>query len=122
LYDYNDDDRKMLDPMTWISNSVVPFPKVDDARENSQQTWPRKVDQAAVERAAMIWRESKQYPGEGNTRFFNYAMSLRSAGMSLTHIEQKLGEEAEYGRSPGERRAQIPSIMKTLGQSLRRSA
>jgi hypothetical protein len=52
--------------------------------------------------------------GEGNVRFFNCAISLRSAGMSLKDIEQKLRDEAEFGRTPAQRRAQIPSIMNTL--------
>jgi hypothetical protein len=110
---------QILDP-TWISNSVVPFPRADDDRFNAQHMPPKQVDQAAVERAARMWRESPKYPGEGNARFFQYALALRSAGISLNDIEQKLRDEAEFGRSPGERRAQIPSIMKTLGQSFKK--
>jgi hypothetical protein len=77
---YDDDKRKILDPMTWVRNSVVQFLKVDDARGNSRQTPPKEVDRAAVEEATRIWRESPKYPGQGNDRFFNYAISLRSAG------------------------------------------
>jgi hypothetical protein len=119
---HDDDKRKMLNPMTWIENTVVPFPKVDDARRNAQQIPPKKVDQAAVEEATMIWRESKQYPGQGNTRFFNFAVSLRSAGMSIDNIELKLRDEATFGRTAEERRAQIPSIMRTLRASLKKTA
>jgi hypothetical protein len=107
-------------PNTWISNSVVPFPRADDDRFNAQHMPPKQVDQAAVERATRMWRESPKYPGEGNARFFQYALALRSAGISLNDIEQKLRDEAGFGRSPGERRAQIPSIMKTLGQSFKK--
>jgi hypothetical protein len=39
--------------------------------------------------------------------------------MSSDDIERKLQDETEYGRSPGERRAQILSIMKTLGNRSR---
>jgi hypothetical protein len=120
--DYKDDKRKILDPMTWVRNSVVQFQKVDDVRRNVQPTPPEKIDQAAVEKATMTWRESPKFPGEGDTRFFNYAIALRSAGMSLNDIEQKLRDEAEHGRSPDQRRAQILSIMKTLGQSFKKSA
>jgi hypothetical protein len=105
--------------MTWIKNTVVQFPKVDHARSNIQQTLPKTADQAAVERATWLWRESPMYPGEGNDRFFNYAISLRSAVMSLNDIEQKLRDEAEFGRTPHERRAQISSIMKTWGKRSR---
>ena len=54
--DYKDDRRKHLDPMTWVKNSVVQFPQADDASRHIQQ--PKEVDQGAVEKATMIWRES----------------------------------------------------------------
>jgi len=120
--DYNDDKSKLLDPMTWIGNSVVQFRKVDDVRSNAQQTPPEKVDQAAVEKATMIWRESPRYPGEGNARFFNFALALRSAGMGDRDIQLKLRDEAKSGRSPRDRAAQIPSIMTTLRRPIRKSA
>ena len=122
FHDFNGDKRKILDPTTWVRNSVVQFPKVDVSRKNSQQTPPREVDQAAIERATTIWRESPKYPGEGNARFFNFAVSLRSAGMSPEEIELHLRDEARFGRSPHERRAQISSIMATLRQSFKKSA
>jgi hypothetical protein len=108
--------------MTWVRNSIVQFPKLDDARKNAQQTPPKEVDQAAAERATAIWRDSPKHPGEGNDRFFNYATSLRSAGMSLEQIELTLRDNAEDGNSPKERKDQIPRIMKTLRASLKKSA
>ena len=42
--------------------------------------------------------------------------------MSPKDIEVKLREEATFGRSADERRAQIPNIMSTLSRSLRKSA
>ena len=42
--------------------------------------------------------------------------------MSLNDIEQKLRDEAQFSRSPKDRRDQIPWIMKTLGQSFKKSA
>ena len=39
--------------------------------------------------------------------FFNYALSLRSAGMSLKDIEATLRDQATFGRSAHERRVQI---------------
>jgi hypothetical protein len=93
---YDDGHRKSRGPMTWVGNSVVLFPQVDDAQKHVQQTPPKEVDQAAVERVTATWRGSPKYPGEGNSRFFNYAITLRSAGMSLNDIEQKLRDNAEY--------------------------
>jgi hypothetical protein len=120
--DYNDDNRRILDPMKWIENSVVQFPKLDDARRNTLQTSPKTIDQAAVEKATTTWRESPKYPGEGNDRFFRYALALRSAEMSLEEIESRLRSEATFGRSPHKGRARIPSIMKTLRAPLKKSA
>ena len=70
----------------------------------------------------VLWRQSRKYPDEGNDRFFNFAVSLRSAGMSALEIEVKLREEATFGRSAYQRRAQIPSIMSTLTRSCKKSA
>ena len=116
--DYKDEKRKILDPMTWVRNSVVQFPQVDDAQKHIQQ--PKEVDQAAVEKTTMIWRESPKYPGEGNARFFNFAVSLRSAGMPLDQIEMTMRENVEDGNSPKERKDKIPWIMKTLRASLKK--
>ena len=73
----------------------------------------QKVDLAAVEQATKQWQQSCAHPGTGNDSFFNYALSLRSAGMPLDQIEKKVGRASSYGRSPGERRSQIPSIMQS---------
>ena len=66
--------------------------------------------------------KSIHYPGEGNRRFFVYAVALRTAGMSLPDIESKLVEEAQFGRSPKERREQIPSIIASLKKTCRKAA
>jgi hypothetical protein len=107
--------------MTWIKNSVIHFQE-GNAQKYVEWTAARKVDQAVVEKATMIWRKSSKFPGEGDNRFFNYAISLRSAGMSLNDIEQKLLDETEFARSPKDRRDQIPSIMKTLRAPFKKSA
>ena len=39
--------------------------------------------------------------------------------MSLDQIGEKLEEQAEFARSPEERRKQIPSIIQSLQQSYR---
>jgi len=119
LKDYRDGKRKLLDPTKWISNTVVHFLR---ANTRSQPPQRRKVDEPAVAEATRSWQESKNYPGEGNTRFFDYALTLRTARMSLEDIEKKLRDEAKNGRSPRERVAQIPSIMKALRKPIRKSA
>jgi hypothetical protein len=57
FHDYSDGNRKLLDPMTWISNSVVQFPEAND-RKHIQQSPSKDVDQVAVEEATRFWRES----------------------------------------------------------------
>jgi hypothetical protein len=112
---YTEDMREMLDPMKWIVNTVVHFP-TKTPTQKYQVPQSRTVNHAAAAEATRVWRQSRKHPGEGNARFFNYAVSLRSAGMPLEQIEQKLREEAQYGRSPAERTQQIPSIMQSLRQ------
>ena len=69
---------------------------------------------AAVEEATNGWHQSRAHPGTGNDSFFSLALSLRSAGMSLDQIEEKLEEQAKFALSPDERKSQISSIMKSL--------
>jgi hypothetical protein len=96
FWDYKDNGRKTLDPTKWTTNTVVHFPRVD-ARRETPPPLTREVDQSAIDEATRAWRESPQHPGEGNARFFNYALSLRSAGMPLADIEVKLPQEANLG-------------------------
>jgi hypothetical protein len=97
---------------------VVAFPE----KRTSCSAKPARsesVDLAAVEEATNGWHQSGAHPGTGNDRFFNYALSLRSAGIPLDEIGEKLEEQAEFARSPEERREQIPSIIQSLQQSYR---
>jgi hypothetical protein len=121
---YSEAPRQLLNPMLWIENSVVPFrapviPK-DQSFNDGREIDQNKVDLAAVEEATIRWHQSREHPGTGNDSFFSLALSLRSAGMAIDQIERKLHEEARYGRSPDERRSQIPSIMQTLQQPYRK--
>jgi hypothetical protein len=115
---YNEAPRRLLDPVLWLKNSVVPFRAPFTPNDRSFNEGPeidqRKVDLAAVEQATKQWQQSRERPGTGNESFFSLAVSLRSAGMSLQEIENKLEEQAQFGRSPHERQSQIPSIMESL--------
>ncbi len=61
-------------------------------------------------------------PRAGIGAFFQLAVDLRSAGMSDMEIEDVLDVQAGHARHPAERRAQIKSVMRTLGGSSRRLA
>jgi hypothetical protein len=93
---------------------VVPFPKEPKHHLLSP---PKTVDQAKVAAATDRWRVSKNFPEEGGTRFFLFAANLRSAGMNPGQIKAKLIDEYPHARHPHQRKAQIPSIMKSLSQS-----
>ena len=124
FWSYIEAPRQLLDPVPWIENSVVPFRAPFIPRDRSydgRQVYQQKVNLAAVEEATKQWKQSREHPGTGNDGFFSLALSLRSAGMSIDEIERKLHEEARYGRSPGERRSQIRSIMQSLQQPCRKA-
>jgi hypothetical protein len=122
---YSEAPRQLLEPFLWLENSVVQFrapfipkdPTFNDGREINQ----RKVDLVAVAQATNQWQQSRAHPGTGNDSFFNYALSLRSAGMSLDEIDKKLEEQAQFGRSPDEREKQIGSIMESLQPRYRKT-
>jgi hypothetical protein len=61
-------------------------------------------------------------PGDGNSAFFRLGVDLDRAGMSPAEIDSVLRQEAGYGRSPTERRAQIKYIMRSLRGSPYRMA
>jgi Type III restriction enzyme, res subunit len=120
---YHDESRAVLNPRKWIEHSVVviPFRQSGGEREGEMSPLNTTFDQSKVDEATRIWRESVNYPGEGNARFWSYARALRSAGMSLEQIEQTLKAESMNARKPSERRGQIPSIMKSLQQSWKKA-
>lgn len=117
--DYNDQDREEIDAELWISRSQI---LLDDNRvfEPPNEFSQTAINETKVQEAVYRWRNSKDYPGEGSQRFFNFALDLRSAGMHLSEIEAKLRQEADHGRSPNERRSQIKSIRDSLRKSFRR--
>jgi hypothetical protein len=116
--DYNEASRFPLDPIPWISNGPMPLqPELDtysDLNDNENQ-----IDQARVQAAINNWRSSPK--GSGNENFFQFALELRKAGMNKAQIEKMLQSEAAFAHSPNERKAQIPSIIKSLQKSYKKS-
>ena len=108
-----------IDPQQWLEHSAVE-PHVEfGPRESDRPALRRPVNENKVQAAIKQWRTSTSIPGKGNDMFFQLAVDLRSAGMSLNEIEYTLIDEAKHGRSPSERRTQIPSIMATLRRNQR---
>jgi hypothetical protein len=90
--------------------------------EESPETKGRTVNRASVEKATEEWRQARFHPHQGNDRFFKYALALRSAGMTLTEIENRLRTEARFGRSPNKRQKHVRSIIDSLKKRPTRKA
>jgi hypothetical protein len=119
--DFDGPEREILNPLPWIENSVVPVVSVFDLPEHPKNDGT-KVDEALLQQARDEWRQSHQFPQEGNDRFFDFARALRRAGLSPHQIQSVLQTEAAFGRSPKERRAQVKSIMSSLARRRRRAS
>src|SRR5215204_3900833 len=109
---HSDAPRSALDPTTWIKNSGHLIKAEEEERLTPREEG--QLNQVAVDAAVLKWRESLAHQGEGGRRFFELALQLRSAGMEHYDIKATLDLEADNGRSPKERKAQIQSIMNTL--------
>jgi hypothetical protein len=116
--DYNDASRLPLDPIPWISNGPMPLqPELDTCSDLDDDE--NQINEALVQAAITNWRNSPK--GSGNDNFFQFALELRKAGMNKAQIENMLQSEAAFAHSPNERRAQIPSIIRSLQNSHKRS-
>jgi hypothetical protein len=80
-----------------------------------------EINEALVQEATNVWRQSTLFPGEGNARFWQFALALGRAGRNLNQIQSTLQAEAQFGRSPKKRRAQVKSIINSLRQTRRKA-
>jgi hypothetical protein len=105
--------RYPLNPSTWIENSAIPLqPTLESLDPLGNET--SEVDRAAVELAVKLWRASQVEPGNGHHMFFMLASSLKLAGMDYPEIEMTLRSEADYAYTPGERKGEIPGLIRDL--------
>ncbi len=105
------DGRAALDPTLWIENGIY-VPGSLETKSSVSQRQDREPDQARVEAAVAKWRTTPK--GEGDSAFFRLAVELKKAGMGDGEIEATLSDEARHAHSPGDRRRQIPGIMRSL--------
>jgi hypothetical protein len=112
---YDEPERLALDPVPWIENSQNPIQL--EMRSDWSEPWvnEKEIDEARVLRAKGEWRATPRK--QGNDAFFRLALECKRAGMNHGQIEAVLRAEAEYAHSPGERKAQIPSILNSLKAS-----
>ncbi len=113
FFDYYDNNgrQEYLDATQRVEHAAIsidpePLPWTPDANQSED------VNQLSVKAAIDKWRLTPE--GNGHAAFFQLAVELRGAGMGASEIQSTLSEEAQQGRSPAERKAQIPSIMSTL--------
>ena len=114
---YEGEGRAPIDVQQWIEAAQF---SSDPQYEPLDQT-TRPLNEEAVQIAISEWRQSPQFPNEGNDRFFRLGVGLRAAGMTDSELQATLNEEFCHGQSPEERRRQIPTIMRSLRRSWGRS-
>ncbi len=86
-----------------------------DGADHADREATRAAGQVAARDAAIAqWRSTPS--GTGNAAFYSLAFRLKAAGMEDQDIKTKLEQEAAFGHSPAERKAQISSIMSSLGK------
>jgi hypothetical protein len=125
--------RPVQDPAETVATTVArpvqrampttECPKLQRMREMiAEEEAARHHDNLSRRTAAAIERWHGTPAEGGNRAFFQLAVDLCGAGMTMTDIDSILRQEACYGRHPSERRAQIRYIMRTLRTSSRRLA
>jgi hypothetical protein len=132
------DNIPLLDPEVWLTYAPLEAqeyelkPPHQNARSDKLQVVADKLnsrtstnDNHAIEQdtrdaeiltarqnAISDWRSTP--PGTGNNAFYRLACKLKVYGMDDNEIRSTLNTEATYGRSPSERRREIPGIMSAL--------
>lgn len=112
-----------LEPETDFAAAAAPTPPVSEGAICERLTQLRQklqADRAAkpsqiIEDAEQEWRRAPQ--GHGHEAFFRLARKLHWAGITGSHLQQKLREEADHAHSRKDRRAEINGIVKKLDQS-----
>ena len=83
-------------------------PKLRQVREMIAAEAAAKVQDDRGQRQEVAIQKWRLAPAEtGNQAFFQLAVDLRSAGLSMADIEATLRQEAGYARHPAERRREI---------------
>jgi hypothetical protein len=126
--------RKPIEPVTAIKRSVralradpepVRTPVVANCAGGSEKLdvvraaiEARQDERQAVNRewhvaeAIRVWRSSTAIRGTGHREFWMLRNRLRAAGLEDHELEARLWSEANYARSPDERRAEIRGLVR----------
>jgi hypothetical protein len=116
---HKDDGREFLDATVWVENGLIPTAPepVEWNRQDYQQSGT--INQDAVIAAIAQWQATPK--GTGHHAFFQLAVDLRGAGMGAGDIQMTLQAQAALGRSPKERKGEIPGILNDLKKKSRAS-
>jgi len=123
--DYSGDMREPLNPYQMVRNDIRPVQIWENRIEKRSQGGARSTpnanasptaDHSLVDAALMKWRNTPK--GHGNKSFFDLAVGLRRAGLSLQEIRPHLCREACTARSPHDRKADINGIMKSISRPI----
>lgn len=110
---FNSEERRFLDPDRTIKalSDLKPVQhELVTVHPSGRENIAPESEHDAVEK----WKAAMA--GEGGKEFFNLAVTLAHLGYGPSDLELRLFELALYGRSPEERKNQIPSIVKSLGR------
>ena len=135
------DTAPLLDPDVWVGYAPLEAQEYDVKPPHQNPTTPRlqlvrdrlakdadhdggeikagdgRRDQArtaARDAALAQWRSSPA--GTGNAAFYRLGCQLKSTGIDDHEMRMVLEQEAAHARSPAERRAQIPFIIRSTGR------
>ena len=99
----------ILDPVKMLDGRIVM--EEDSTPIYTQPVVSKELDYSA---ALARWQSTQAKAGEGNKRFFAFAVELAKLGFDVAQIQNILHQSAVFARHPEERRKQIPSIMKSM--------
>jgi hypothetical protein len=91
------------------SGQTIRSPAANDDGPSSNRAQPK---QQRIDAAIAAWRGAAA--GEGNFEFNRLAWKLHAAGLDTSEVEGTLRCEANYARSPADRKAQIPAVVDNL--------
>jgi hypothetical protein len=101
----------IVDWLSWARGRLSAFDPMADGPAGVFEDTVKRF-RIAFEDAVLDWRMADA--GKGNREFFLLVVALRKAGLDADGGRIVLHQEADAARSPGERRKQIRSVVKTV--------
>jgi hypothetical protein len=106
FHDHSDVLRAALDVDCWLATANGAL----DTHLRVVRSVPAQAESSAIQEAISAWRAAPA--GSGRKAFFVLARRLQRAGISPNELETLLMQEVRHARSPNERRAEIPGLLR----------